>query len=343
MLHNTKIILDSILMFKKQSRWAWTECKKLELGEDYSKVKNIIITGMGGSALGAHFIQCVFDKYLARPFFINNEYSLPQWADHDTLVIASSYSGNTEETIAAMDDAKKRGAKIIAISTGGKLLKLAAEKNIPYLELHENYNPSKQPRYGLGYNIFGILGILKQTGLLDIDQKVLEENLLLLTEELSALNQQLDQKMLLSLAKNCKNKIPVVCASEFLAANAHILQNQLNESGKNFAIYFELPEMNHHLLEALTRPKKIQKKICFLFLESEFYNEKNKKRFTVTKQILQKLDIEYNTIMAVGETKLTQAMNIILAGSLLSLDLAELNKKDPLAVPFVEEFKNLIK
>ena len=316
MSYDTSVVLKSILMFKAQARDAWRDVEKIKIQKN-NDIANIVITGMGGSTLGAHFILSVFAQNLKLPIVIVNDYHLPAWVNKNTLVIASSYSGNTEETISTFNESVSRGAVVVAITTGGALQKLSEKNNIPCYVIDEKYNPSKQPRYGLGYNLFGILGILTAMNLCQLSTEEILKEIDRLPETEDEFYALFPKKNIQALARSLKNKIPVIIVGESMAGNAHILQNQFNESAKNFAVYFTIPEMNHHLLEALTKPKKLTKKINFLFMTSDFYNERVQKRFKNTIGILQKLGIGYNTIVGHGDTSLTQALRMISFGGML--------------------------
>lgn len=339
---DTSIILNSVLMFKAQARNAWQDVQKINFQKQSDSIANIVIAGMGGSTLGAHFIISVFEKNIKLPMMIVNDYHLPPWVSKNTLVIVSSYSGNTEETVSAFNEALEKKAMVVAISTGGILQKLSEKNNVPNYLINEQFNPSKQPRYALGYNLFGILGILTKMNLLSLSPEEINQEINQLPETEDEFYTLFPKKEIQLVARSLKNKIPIIVAGEFLVACTHILQNQINESAKNFAVYFTIPEMNHHLLEALTKPNQLAQKINFLFLSSDLYPEKVQKRFKITQQILQKLHIRYNTIVGRGKTSCTQALRMMMLGGILSLELAKLNKKDPAPVPFVEEFKKLI-
>ncbi len=336
------VVLESIINFKNQAQAAWSSVKKIPLHFDKQTISNVVVAGMGGSTLGAHLAQSIFDRKLTVPLIISNNYKLPDFVGEHTLAIISSYSGNTEETLSALKDAEEKKALIFIIASGGKLLDLAKEKKLLYYEIDNHYNASGQPRYGLGYNFFGILGFLAKTGLLNVTEKEIETAIDQLPQTIEEEYAVWYKKDIQKTAKTLKNKIPVIVAAEFLIANAHILQNQFNESSKTFAVYFPIPEMNHHLLEALIRPKNLRKKIQFLFLNSSLYSESILKRFKNTKSILQNLDIGYTDIEITGKTPLLASLRMVSMGGLLSLELATLNNVNPSPVLIVEKFKKMM-
>src|SRR5258708_4324529 len=153
-------ILSSIEHLPEQIEDAWVSIKNLEIPEDYTRVKNIVVAGMGGSALGGRIVYYLEFKNLRTPIEVTTNYHLPNYVNEDSLVILSSYSGNTEETISSATDALKRRAKIVGIATGGKLVELLKGK--PVYLIDPRNNPSGQPRMGLGYSISSILALLSK-------------------------------------------------------------------------------------------------------------------------------------------------------------------------------------
>lgn len=335
-------VYQSILKLRQQSQSAWREINNLSFSAPKINITNIVVAGMGGSTLGAHLVRSVLEKNISVPFVIVNDYTLPQYVDAHTLVIASSYSGNTEETISSLEDAQKKGAQIFVIASGGKLLDIAVSKKLLHYKIDEIENPSRQPRYGLGYGIFSILALLIKLKLVSLPNEMVEGAIEQITDTEKGIGESISKFNPKKIAKLLKNKIPIVVAGEFLTGNAHILQNQFNESSKTFATSFVLPELNHHLLEAFLKPKKLSKKIHFLFLTSPLYSKKMINRVKNTATILQKFNIGYTMIEAGGTDQLVSALNMIMASGLLSLELAKKNNVDPSPVPTVEMFKKML-
>lgn len=336
------LVLTSILKLRAQCQSAWQTVTSLSFSTPKIAITNIVVAGMGGSALGAHLLQSIFQNKILVPFIIVNDYTLPPWVNSHTLVIVSSYSGNTEETISALNDAQKKGAQIFVIASGGKLLDMAISKKLLHYKIDETANPSKQPRYGLGYGIFSVLTLLIKLKLISLPNEAVEEVLEQIIDTEKGIGQSISKFEPKKISKILKNKIPVVVAGEFLAGNAHILANQFNESSKTFADYFVLPELNHHLLEGLSKPKKISKKIHILFLTSSLYSEKLSERVKNTATILQNFNIGYTMIEATGTNQFVVALNTITAGGLLSMELAKNNRVDPMLVLTVEKFKKMM-
>lgn len=323
-------LLGSIELLGKQCAEAWRDVKKIKIPASYRGVENIVISGMGGSALGGHLIQSLFAKKLKVPIEIVRGYTLPSYVGPKTLLILSSYSGNTEETLTAAAEGKKRKAKIVGLAAGGKLAKFLQKNNYPAYIFKTTYNPSNQPRMGLGYSIFGQIGLLAKCGLLKIDGKEIDHALGISYRK----NSQAE-----NFAKKLQNKIPLFVASEFLLGNAHVFANQINENAKCFATYFELPELNHHLMEGLKNPAANRKNIVFLLINSDLYLPRNQKRYKILKEVLRRNKIDFIEYRPEAKTKLQQSMETLLFSSYFSFYLAMEYNLNPSPVPWVDFFK----
>ena len=250
-------ILDSISALPTQVDQAFSEVIALEIPSVYAGAKNIIVTGMGGSALGGRVIDALKLSELRAPLEVFTELSLPKYVGKDTLVIVSSYSGNTAETISALRDAIEKKAMVIGVCTGGKLEEILRQEKLPCYVFSPSANPSNQPRMGLGYSITSILSILAKLNFLTLDREDIVRIIRQMGESISDFNPDSPERRNLakSLALKLKGKIPVLIASEHLIGIAHAFKNQLNENSKTFSLLFDIPELNHHLLEGLKNPQ----------------------------------------------------------------------------------------
>jgi glucose/mannose-6-phosphate isomerase len=296
---------------------------------------------MGGSGLAAHVVQSLFRDQLGVPFDVVHGYELPKTVGPKTLYIVVSYSGNTEEPLVTLPLAQQRGAKVLVITTGGKLADIATRQKIPAYIFSDDHNPCRQPRMGVGYNLTALLAILNRLGYVDITDGEFEIALRTI--------KQASQKFDLTkseagnpakkIALGLKGSMPIVVGSEFLEGNAHIMSNQINENGKNFATYFIVPELNHHLLEGLENPGKWVKGICFFFLESQLYDERNRRRIAITRQIITRLSGQSISYKLSGQNRLAQVLESVCLGSYVSYYLAMLNQLNPTPIPWVDYFK----
>jgi glucose/mannose-6-phosphate isomerase len=326
-------ILESVKSLPAQCEQAWNEVKKIKIPANYKNIENIIVCGMGGSNIGTDFLRNVFYKDIKVPISIVADYALPGYASSKSLIIISSYSGNTEESLTCLNKAIKNKCKIVAITAGGKLADKAKAKKIPAYIFDPVFNPSGQPRMGLGYSIMAQLGIIKKLNLIRFSEKEIKKAIIDLIG-----NKNLENKAQ-GLAEQIQGKIPIILTTGSLAGNAHILANQINENAKSFSAYFIIPELNHHLLEGLSHPDA-NRNLVFLFLESKSSDARIKKRIAITKKVIQKAKLNYLSYEISSKAKLSEAIEVLALGGYLSFYLAMLYKVDPSSIPIVDYFKN---
>ncbi|MEK7624974.1 MAG: SIS domain-containing protein [Patescibacteria group bacterium] len=336
-------MLGSLLKLADQIEQIAEEARELKLPVSYKKTKKIVFFGMGGSALGAHCISSIYKKDLKLPAEIVNDYDAPGMVDRDTLAIAVSYSGGTEETLSALRAAHKRGAKLVVVTSGGELARYAGANKIPALIFKINNNPCGSPRMGLGYTTFGPLLILSKLGLLKISIAQIKEAVAVVRrcQDSFGTGNNGGQNAAKLFAGNLLTGNVWFVGAEHLSGNVHIAANQLNENAKRFGGYFLIPELNHHLLEGLSFPAGGPG--TFVFIESSKYSPRVQKRFAVTKEILKKSKLSYISYQCSEQKALLQSMEILVLSSYLSFYLAILEGIDPTAIPTVNFLKSALK
>lgn len=326
-------MLFSIESFPNQCQQAWEEARNVKIPPKYREVENIVVSGMGGSTLGTHIIQTLYGKSgLKIPLQIINDYHLPAYAGEETLVVLSSYSGGTEETLSCAQDALQAKSQILGITTGGKLAEFLRRNNLPGYIFQPKFNPCGQPRISLGYSLFGQLALLTQVGVLNIEEKEIPQ----IIRNLSEKNQGLSIKAK-KMAASLRNKVMIIVAGEFLAGNAHVFANQINENAKTMSFYFILPEMDHHLLEGLKNPNLSE--MAFLFIKSSLYTPKIMRRLRLTKEVIEKNGMKTYEFHPAGKTPLFEVLETLWFGSFLSFYLALDYGFDPSPIPWVDYFK----
>lgn len=334
-------VAESIESFPTQVKQAWEEVGIVSVPADYANAKNIVVAGMGGSTLGVDILRNLFKDSLSVPLVINNHYQLPEFVNQDTLVLLLSYSGSTEEVLAAANDAKGRGAKILGIAEGGLLGDFLTQNNYPAYLFKPLANPSNQPRLGLGYTFVGTLAFLSKLGFLKVTEDEIAATVAFLEEIskgfLTTAAKSTNQAKIV--AEKMVGRQVIIISSEFLSGNAHVFANQTNENSKNLATYYAIPELNHHLLEGLNKPDQIGQSLVFVFFESNFYSEKIKKRITVTKEVLSQQTIPTISLTLRGATKLAQALEGVILSSWATFYLGVLNGVDASKIPWVDYFK----
>ncbi len=341
---DTQNMRGSIAALDTQCQQAWKESRAVRVPVSYRKVDNIVIAGMGGSALGGDMITALFYQRLSIPITVVNRYDVPGFVGQNTLCIISSYSGSTEETVSAFHHARRKGARIMVIAAGGTLAKLARRYRIPAYIFDPCHNPSQQPRMGLGYSVMGQLGLLCQAGVLRMTNNTVNKtiNAISIAHKRYAPNIKTAENKAKQAADILHGKIPVIIAAEHLSGNAHVMANQINENSKTFAIYFLISELNHHLMEGLRFPQQNKQLLTFVFLESTKYQAANIKRIAITRQVLKKAGIQSLSHATPGSTALEQAFSVLVYGSYVNYYLALLHNIDPSPIPYVDYFKKAL-
>jgi len=342
---DTGKVAESIELLADQIRDVLEVAHLIKIPSQYGKINKVVISGMGGSNLGARIIDSVFSDTVKVPILITAGYEVPEMVDENTLFVLSSYSGTTEEPLSAYKKAKKKGAKIIAITSGGNLQKLMMKDDIPGLIFKPQFNPSGQPRLALGYSIFGMTVLLAKAGLFVIHpddvRKIID--FLELNDRLYRPNKEQKDNPAKEIASKLQHKLPILVGAEFLAGNLHTLRNQFCETSKNFCSYLVLPDLNHYAMEGLAFPKSNPKNLIFIFIDSDLYDKRIQKRSELTKKVINDNKIETLSIRLKSKTKLGQAFELLQLGTWITYYLGIINEVDPVKVPFVDWFKNELK
>ena len=285
------------------------------------KIDGIIVAGMGGSALGGDLLR-LYLQDLKIPVTTIRDYKLPSYVNENTLVFAVSYSGNTEETLSAYEDALRKKAKIIAVTGGGKLGDISNKTiKIP---------KGLQPRAALGYLFFPVLGVLVNSG-------IVKENQAEINEMLDILSQKEDFRQFgEKLAKKIGNRTPLIYSSEQFSAVAYRWKTQFNENSKIAAFSHVFSEMNHNEIVGYQSMNK--DKFIAIVIRDHADNERIKKRMEITKEIMsQKVDVE--EIYAKGSHMLSRLFSALYYADYASYYLALQNRIDPSPVVVIENLK----
>lgn len=337
--------LSSLEQLASQCQEVWEVGQNLQIDPSFQDVDLVVVAGMGGSSLGTHIIQSVFKDELKLPIIVVPDYTMPNFVTARTLVVASSYSGTTEETIAAARSAKEKGAKITGITSGGALAELLTSWNAPCLVFPTTFNPSKQPRLGLGYSIFGQMLLLARCGIITLEKHHLDEVLAAIAAAHleSSVAVPTEQNPAKLLAFEMVDRMPIITVAEHLEGTAHVFANQLNESAKTFAEFRVVPELNHHLMEGLEFPATNQTQMLFVTVHSTLYSPNNQLRIQLTEEVIGQNHLEHRSVELKAQTKLAQAFELLVFGSYTSFYLAMLYGKNPSAIPWVDWFKQQLK
>jgi len=341
--YDTDGVRESIKSLSKQIEQIVDDFSRKKNNFDkYKDINKIVVSGMGGSNLGARMISSVFSNNIKVPISICSNYDIPNFVDSRTLFILSSYSGTTEETLSTFAKAKKKKAKIFGLSSdnnSSEIKKLFLEKKIDAYIFNDKFNISKQPRLGIGYSVFALIMIFKSLNIIKLSNIDIKKIIRFLEKNNSSLDLYAKKNISLDIAKKLHKKQIKIITPSFLEGNGHVLRNQFNETSKNFCEYLVIPELNHYSLEGLTEPKKIRKNSIFLIFQSDIDHVKNIKRLLLTRKIIKKNNIEVIIFKLNQKTRLEQSMEFLQIGSWLTYYLAILNKINPVKIPWIDLFK----
>ena len=316
---------------------AWQRAMSFDLAPDYASTERVVILGMGGSAIGGDLVASLASSEAKIPIIIRRDYELPAFTDAKTLVIASSYSGNTEETLAAFEQALKTAAKKLVITTDGKLKAMAQAKGIPIF----SFDYKAPPRAALAYSVMPILCFLQRLGFIADKSKDVTEAISVLQQLSLGIKEDVPQPQnpAKQLAIRLHNHLPVVYGAGIVSEVARRWKTQLNENSKAWAFYEVFPELNHNAVVGYQFPEELATRIVVVLLHSARLPERIKLRYRITCQLLKKAGVSYQTIDGNGECPLSQVMSLVLFGDYVSYYLAMLYKTDPTPVKAIDFLK----
>jgi glucose/mannose-6-phosphate isomerase len=331
-------MLGALRGLPQQCREAWDAAQRFDPGLEPAGVDRIVVLGMGGSAIAGDLLRALLQRECAVPVFNVRGYEVPPFVDQLTLVIASSFSGDTEEVLSAFEQALARPCPKIAITTGGQLLAMARANGIAAF----TFEFKGEPRAAIGWGFMPLLAISERLGLTqgverDVDEMigVLETLVAELEEEIPA-----DRNPAKRMAEALHERLPVVYGAGPLIEVARRWKTQLNESAKTWAFHEEIPEAHHNAIIGYELPKDLARDTAVIFLESDvLIHPRVRLRYEYTKDLLRAADIAVLTGEARGRSALAQMMSLVLFGDYVATYLAFLYGVDPTPTTVIDELK----
>lgn len=300
-------------------------------------IENIVLTGLGGSAIGGDLLRSYLSDELKIPFLVNRHYSLPAFVKQKTLVVVSSYSGNTEETISAHKDAVKRKARVLCITTGGTIGKTAARLKQPLMTIPAGLSP----RAALGYSFFPLLVVLAKSGFVKPKTREIRETVRLLDERnRTYADPDSAENAPLGLARQLKDRLPVVYSpTDYLDAVNVRWRGQIAENAKQLCFGHVLPEMNHNELVGWNVLTPLMRQMEVIFLRDRGTHKRVALREELTKEITGKYAAHVSEVWSAGTSPLARMFSLIQFGDWVSYYLAILNNQDPTPVKVIDYLK----
>lgn len=337
--------LDSITAFPEQIKDVWQQFDRQHQLQGFSDFQNIIVTGMGGSALAGRIIKDLYADELALPFEVITEYHLPSFVNNRSLVIVSSYSGNTEETISSLNDAQTRSAKIFCVTTGGRIGQLIKEQKVNGFIYQPSQNPLGYPKTAIGYSLGSLLRVMSYLKIIKLEQSRLDQALdeFIQVQKTFLIENESKSNPIKIIADEISGRIPFFVASQHLKGAAYAARNQIHEISHANSFFFDLPEMNHHQTEALGKPSELIPLSTYLYILSDHYHERNQKRYQATAEILSQFNLKKLEYPVKTRAKLAQALEVVNLGGFLSFYLSILAQEDPGPEPWIIYLKKILK
>ena len=329
---------SEIVRLPDQIEEAWALGQNLPLPK-VDKIERVIVSGMGGSAIGSDLLIGLVSNECPVPAVTNRDYALPAWArGPGTLFIASSHSGNTEETLAAYEMAKARECTIMVVSTGGKLAERAHRDGNP----HWKFSHAGQPRAGVGYSFGLLLAVFARLGLIADPTAAIEETVAALRAQAERLVKSVPavQNPAKRYGMQLMGRSFVVFGAEFLTPVARRWKTQVNELPKAWAQFEELPEANHNALCALEVPENVTSSTFAMFLVSSRYGDRNALRMELTRKAYMLEGVSTDYYKAKGQSQMTQQWTTLQFGDFMSYYLSIAYGTDPTPVDALANFKN---
>ena len=336
--YDTEDMLQLLAGFSEQCKRGWEIGETLELGGDDGRIpSNVVIAGMGGSGIGGDLVKAVVGSKFPLPIIVHRGYTLPAFVASQTLFIAVSYSGNTEETLISVERAFAQGAKMLAVTSGGKLKAFADTHGLPCVII-----PAGQPpRASLGYLLMPILSILARLGVNpDLDlQSDLEEAIAVLANLAADFQPDAPESQPKQLAHALHGKFPIIYAPQELEAIAMRWKGQMNENSKSLAYYSVYPEMNHNEIEGWKHPAALTRGCHIIQLRDPIAPSQTQRRMDITAELIQPHTAGVTQVHSEGSSLLARLLSLVAIGDWTSYYLAILYEQNPTPVGRIEELK----
>jgi glucose/mannose-6-phosphate isomerase len=320
---------ELIETFSQQIEEAIIIGKKAILTKPKNKISNVVISGLGGSGIGGNLVAELIFNQIKVPVTVYKDYHTPAYINAYTLFIASSYSGNTEETVNALQEAIKKKAQIVIISSGGKLIEIAKKKKYNHVVIPGG----KPPRACLAYSSIQQFYVLNKFGLIDKSfEKHLVDTSKLLKKEVKNI-----QKEAKKLADKLFGKIPILYATADNESIAIRFREQLNENSKMLAWHHVVPEMNHNELVGW---RKKSEDWAVVYLRNKTDYSRNQSRIEINKKVIKKYAASITEVWSKGDSKIERSFYLVHLTDWASFYLSEMNNVDIMDIVVINNLKN---
>ena len=322
-----------------QCRQAWDAGQRWPLPAGLRRPSRIVVLGMGGSAIGAEIVTTLASRLSPIPMQVARGYTAPP-VDADTLVIASSWSGDTEETLEAFQQTLGTGGMRLAITAGGRLGRLGPEMGYETF----TYEFAGQPRAAIGWGVFALLAILQRIGAIPFESGAAEAACTELAQCATdwGIDVPTEQNAAKQIAQRLHKRIPMIFGADILEVAARRWAGQMSENAKQWAMFATLPELDHNLIVGFPGPDVTRDAVYVVQLDSIAVHERTRLRIALTGEELDRNGVSHDELLIGGTEPLDTIMRACYLSDWVSLYLAMLSGADPTAVGAVSRLKDAL-
>lgn len=322
--------------FPNQWQKAMSMTKDIELTVNQDRINKICFAGMGGSAIGADLIRAYSYQTCPYPIQVVRHYEIPNWVDENTLFISCSFSGNTEETLTALEAAREKGAQTIGVTSGGGMMLKAAKEEFDYIKIPGGM----PPRTALGYSFVPLYRIFQYLGFVDTRDGELKETASFLAEQNEVLSDPSDNEAL-NLAEELNDTLPIFYSDATMMEPVNLRwRGQFAENAKTLAYGNTLPEMNHNEIVGWERIVHLTGRLSVVMLEDKEDNPRVQRRMEIVEELVEDQAASIHVLKTRGQTRLTRMFSLIQLADWTSFYLAILNDVDPTPIAKIDLLKS---
>jgi glucose/mannose-6-phosphate isomerase len=338
---DTEDMLGEIDGLPDQFQNAWEQGQRFPLA-DISGVRQVVVAGMGGSAIGADLLAAYAAPLATVPIVVWRDYDLPAFAQGpETLVIVSSHSGNTEEALSAFERGVESRVQLMAITTGGKLADLANQSRVPLWR----FEHSGQPRAAVGFSFALLLAAMMRLGVIPDPQEEVSNALEAMRKQQPGISAEAPvvQNLAKLMAGQLIDRWPMILGAGLLAPVARRWRTQIAELAKSVAQFELLPEADHNMVAGVLNPEIVFANTMVVFLRASSAHPRNLKRVDVTREVLMVEGFNTSTVEAVGKSRLAQQWTCLHFGDYTAYYLAMVYGVNPTPVSAIEDLKERLR
>lgn len=327
---------EFLTTFPDQWKEAMEITESLNLTIKKSRIKKIVLAGMGGSAIGADILRGYCYQSCPYPMQVVRHYEIPDWVDDQTLFIACSFSGNTEETLSALAAAQDKGAQTIAVTSGGELMVKAAKQEFDYIKIPGGM----PPRAALGYSFVPLYRVFQHLGFIEDRDGELKDTARFLAEQNDLLSDPSDNEAL-NLAEEINATLPIIYSDATMMEPVNLRwRNQFAENAKTLAYGNTLPEMNHNEIVGWERILHLTGRLSVILLIDKEDNPRVQRRMEIVEELIEDQAASLHVLKTRGQTRLTRMFSLIQLADWTSFYLAMVSRVDPTPITKIELLKS---